>query len=179
MLKGQKVLLRPVKRSDVRYFLKWFNDPEVTLYLNTSLPRTEMEEEKRIEELGTGRAQNTVILIIEAIEGDSAKPIGRTGLHDINPWYRSAGFSIALGEKDYWSKGYGTEAARLIINYGFDVLNLYRINSSVSGFNERSIRMHKSIGFREEGRQRGNIYKNGEFHDVVIFGLLREEWPGL
>lgn len=186
MLRGKKVLLRPVRRSDIQYFLKWFNDPEVIQYLNLYLPMTEMAEEKFIEELGASRAQNTVMFVIEAIEGDSSKPfdaaqgkpIGNTSLVNISARDHNATFGIAIGEKDYWSKGYGTEAARLIINYGFEQLNLHRINSGAFAFNERSLKMHKRVGFKEEGRQREYIFKNGKFHDHVLFGMLREEWKG-
>ena len=179
MLRGKKVLLRPVRRSDIQCFLKWFNDLEVTQYLNMSLPMTEMAEEKFIEELGASRSQNTVMFVIEAIEGDSSKPIGNTGLSNINARDHNATFGIAIGDKDYWSKGCGTEAARLIVNYGFEVLNLHRINSGAIAFNERSLRMHRSVGFKEEGRQREYIFKNGKLQDHVVFGMLREEWGGL
>jgi RimJ/RimL family protein N-acetyltransferase len=177
MLRGQKVLLRPVRRSDIEYFLKWFNYPEVTQYLAIYLPMTEMAEAKYIEDLGADRTKTN--LIIEAIEGGSGKAIGTIGLHEINPKDHHATFGIAIGEKDYWSKGYGTEAARLIVNYGFQQLNLHRINSTVIGFNERSARMHKKVGFKEEGRQREFYFKNGAFHDQIVFGILREEWKGL
>jgi len=177
MLRGQKVLLRPVKRSDIQYFLKWFNDPEVMQYLSFYLPMTEMAEEKWIENLGN--QQNRAVFVIEAIEGESGKPIGSIGLDNINPKDHNATFGIAIGEKDYWSKGYGTEAARLLVNYGFEQLNLHRINSFVIGFNERSVRMHKSVGFKEEGRQREWVFKNGKYHDHVVFGILRGEWRGL
>ena len=179
MLTGKKVLLRPVKKSDIQYFLKWFNDPEVTQYLPLYLPMTELAEEKWIEELGTARARSTAMFVIEAIESDTSKPIGSLGLDNISPKDHNATFGIAIGEKDYWSKGYGTEAARLLINYGFEQLNLHRINSSAIAFNERSLRLHKRVGFKEEGRQREGIFKNGKFHDHVIFGMLREEWKGL
>ena len=128
MLKGNRVLLRPFKRADISYFLKWFNDPEIVQYLDMYLPMTEMGEEKFIEELGTTRASSDVILVIEAIEGASTKAIGNCGLHQINQKDRSAIFGIIVGEKDYWSKGYGVEAARLIINYGFQQLNLHCIS---------------------------------------------------
>jgi RimJ/RimL family protein N-acetyltransferase len=85
---------------------------------------------------------------------------------------------MAIGEKDYWSKGIGTEAARLIIGYGFEQLNLHRVNSTVLAFNERSIRLHRKLGFREEGRQREALFKNGTFHDLVGYGILRAEWSG-
>jgi RimJ/RimL family protein N-acetyltransferase len=179
MLKGKSVLLRPVKRSDISYFLKWFNDPEVIQYLELYLPMTEMSEEKYIEELGTTRAKSDALFVIEVIEGGSTKPIGNCGLHEIDSKDRNATFGIVIGEKDYWSKGYGTEAARLVINYGFQQLNLHRISSAAFAFNERSIKLHKEVGFREEGRLRQAMFKNGQYHDRVEFGLLREEWKGL
>lgn len=175
MLKGQKVTLRPVKRADISDFLKWFNDPEVTQYLAMYLPMTEMAEEKWIEELGA-KANTDVHFVIEAIEGGGSRAIGSIGLQGISPKDRFATFGIAIGEKDYWSRGYGTEAARLIIRYGFDQLNLHRISSTAYAFNERSLRLHRKVGFREEGRQREALFKNGRYHDLVMFGILREDW---
>jgi RimJ/RimL family protein N-acetyltransferase len=179
MLKGKSVLLRPFKRADISYFLKWFNDPEIVQYLDMYLPMTEMGEEKFIEELGTTRVNTDVLFVIEAIEGASTKPIGNCGLHQINPKDRNAIFGIVIGEKDYWSKGYGVEAAQLIIDYGFQQLNLHRISSAAVAFNERSIKLHKKLGFWEEGRLRQAMFKSGQYHDRLEFGLLKEEWKGL
>ena len=179
MLKGKSVLLRPFKRADISYFLKWFNDPEVVQYLNMYLPMTEMGEEKFIEELGTTRARSMALFVIEVIEGTSTKPIGNCGLEGIDSKDRNAIFGIIIGEKDYWSKGYGAEAARLLINYGFEQLNLHRISSAAIVFNERSIKLHKKLGFQEEGRLRQVMFRNGQYHDRVEFGMLREEWRGL
>jgi RimJ/RimL family protein N-acetyltransferase len=178
MLKGNKVTLRPVKRSDITHFLKWFNDPEIIQYLGAYLPMTEMAEEKFIEELGA-RAQTQVLLIIEAIEGGSNKPVGNCALNGINSKDHAAMFGIGIGEKDYWGKGYGTEAARLLVNYGFGQLNLHRIFSTALAYNERSLRLHRKVGFKEEGRARQAMFKNGQYHDLVHFGMLREEWQGL
>jgi RimJ/RimL family protein N-acetyltransferase len=171
--------LRPFRRSDISYFLNWFNDPEVVQYVDMYLPMTEMSEEKFIEELGTTRAKSDIILVVEATEGDSTKPIGNCGLHSISPKDHNATFGIVIGEKDYWSKGYGEEAARLLINYGFQQLNLHRISSAAAAFNERSIKLHKKLGFIEEGRLRQAMFKNGQYHDRAEFGILREEWKVL
>ena len=176
MIKGKLVRLRPVQRSDIANFLLWFNDPEVIQYLGMYLPMTEMAEEKFIEELGTSRAATDALLIIETVDSEKGKPIGTIGLHGINSKDHNATFGIALGDKQYWSKGYGTEAAGLIIRYGFEQLNLHRISSSAWSFNERSIKMHRKVGFKEEGRRREAVYKNGVYHDEVLFGLLRQEW---
>jgi RimJ/RimL family protein N-acetyltransferase len=179
MLKGKSVLLRPAKKSDIPYFLKWCNDPEVIQYLSLYMPMIETSLEKFMEELATTRAKSEVLLVIEAIEGDSTRPIGNCGLHGIDSKDGGGAFGIVIGEKDYWSKGYGTEAAQLLIGYGFQQLNLHRISSYAFAFNERSIKLHKKLGFREEGRLRQATFKNGQYHDHVQFGLLREEWTGL
>jgi RimJ/RimL family protein N-acetyltransferase len=179
MLRGEKVILRPLKRSDITNFLKWFNDPDVTQYLSMYLPMTEMAEEKWIEdEASRIQAGTNVFFIIEVIKGDTSKSIGNVLLHSINLKDQTASFGIAIGEKDYWGYGYGTEATRLILDYGFQQLNLHRISSSALAFNERSIRLHKKIGFKEEGCQREAIYKNGSFHDHILFGILKNEWRG-
>ena len=176
MLKGNRVLLRPVRRSDITYFLRWFNDPEVTQYLAMYLPMTEMAEEKWMENLANETIGTGVHFVIEATGNESNKAIGSMGLNGISPKDHNATFGIAIGEKDYWSKGYGTEAAQLIIRYGFEQLNLHRISSSAFSFNERSLRLHRKVGFQEKGRQREAVFKKGQYHDLVVFGLLREEW---
>jgi RimJ/RimL family protein N-acetyltransferase len=179
MIKGKLVQLRPVQRADITFFLTWFNDPEITQYLQMYLPMTEIAEEKFIEDLCTTRAMNDAFFVIEAVEGEKKTVIGSIGLHQINSKDHFATFGIAIGDKHYWSKGYGTEAAKLIIRYGFEQLNLHRISSSAWAFNERSLKMHAKAGFKEEGRRRQIVFKNGAYHDEVVFGLLAEEWKKL
>jgi RimJ/RimL family protein N-acetyltransferase len=176
MLKGKLIELRPVQRADISYFLQWFNDPEVTQYLMMYLPMTEMAEQKFIEDLDSQPAGTNAFFVIEAIEGEKRRPIGSLNLHNINPKDHNATFGIAIGDKNYWGKGYGTEAAALIIRYGFEQLNLHRISSGAWSFNARSIKMHLKLGFKEEGRRREAVFKNGAYCDEVIFGLLRDEW---
>ena len=175
MLRGKLVVLRPVQRSDITYFLKWFNDPEVIQYLGLYLPMTEMAEEKYIENIA-GQSGTNVIFVIEAIEKEKLTPIGTVGLHQIHVKDHRGTFGISIGEKDYWSKGYGTETARLVIRYGFEELNLHRISSGAISFNERSIALHLKVGFKEEGRQREAMYRKGRYYDQVKFGILREDW---
>jgi len=83
---------------------------------------------------------------------------------------------IAIGEKDEWGKKYGEEALRLLIEYAFHHLNLHRISSGAVEFNERSIKLHKKLGFQEEGRLRKERFENGKYWDRTLFGLLKEEY---
>ncbi|MBN2076069.1 MAG: GNAT family N-acetyltransferase [Dehalococcoidales bacterium] len=168
-------MLKPVKRSDLDYFMVWANDPEVMQYTGGYLPMTEMAGEKYIEDIAK-KSNTEVEFIIEAVNEDTRRSIGSIALSKINHNDHCATFAITIGEKDYWNKGYGTDAARLIIRYGFEQLNLHRISSFVFSFNERSIRMHFRAGFIEEGRRKESIYINGDYHDSVMFGLLRKEW---
>ncbi len=178
MIRGKKVLFRPIEKSDISLFLRWFNDPEVIRYLLSYLPITETMEEKFIEEAISGRDKTHVNFVIEAIENDKTKPIGATALTKIDHRSQTAELAIALGEIEYWGKEYGAEAARLIIEYGFNQLNLNRIESRVFGPNQRSLKLHQKLGFIREGVQRQAFYKNGEYMDIVCFGLLRKEWKG-
>jgi RimJ/RimL family protein N-acetyltransferase len=177
MLKGNKVILRPVKRADIPNFLIWFNDPDVTQYLRMYLPMTEMAEEKWVECLGSDL--NSVIFVIESTESEVNKPIGSTGFSNIASKDRDAEFGIAIGDKTYWGKGIGTEAAQLMIKYGFEKLNLNRISSNVYDFNLRSQKMHLKIGFKPEGRRRKAHFTNGAYRDVLEYGILSQEWKRL
>jgi len=175
MLKGKKVCLRPVKRADIDHFLKWFNDQEVLRYLALYLPMNEICEENWIEEISTSK--NSVFYVIEAIGNNmQKKPIGCCGLHNMNAKDQCAEFGIAIGETTHWNCGYGTQAAGLLIDYGFLELNLHRISSGVYGFNERSIAMHEKAGFIKEGISREAIYKNGRFWDKINYGILKDDW---
>ncbi len=173
MLKGELVVLRPAQRSDGKYYLKWCNDPEIIQFDTEYLPLTEMAQEKWWDNVPEGKYAH---FMMDAVDGQVLTPIGDVGLHNINAKDQNASFGIMIGEKEYWSRGYGTDATKLIIRYGFEQLNLYRIYSWVWSFNIRSIRLHHKLGFTEEGRRREIVYKNGAYYDEVMFGLLREEW---
>lgn len=94
----------------------------------------------------------------------------------INWTSRSALFGISIYDPQDWGKKFGREAARLLVKYAFNVLNLNRIELEVLDNNERALRCYHAVGFREVGRKRKSRYTNGEFRDEVIMDLLREEW---
>jgi RimJ/RimL family protein N-acetyltransferase len=175
MLKGNKVQLEPVKREYIESYLKWLNDPEIIQYLSIFIPLTRMMEEDWIDNL-KNRKDTLVFAIITSEENDKKKLIGNCGLHDIDWKNRHCAVGIMIGEKEYHGKGYGTEAMELLIKYGFEEVNLNRIQLHVYDFNIRAIKSYTKIGFVEEGRMRQAMFKKGEYHDMVLMSILHEEW---
>src|SRR3989344_1628530 len=175
-LRGKKVILRPPSKStDLETFIRWINDPEVRLYVKCFLPVTEGEEEKWFDELA-GRRTTDVVLVIETHDGT---PIGIMGLHRISWKDRTATTGALIGEKEYWGKGYGTDAKMTLLDYAFNTLNLRKVCSSTLAFNERSIRYNQRCGYKEEGRRREQFFRNGGYVDEVLLAVFKKDWTAL
>jgi RimJ/RimL family protein N-acetyltransferase len=102
--------------------------------------------------------------------------IGRIGLDGIRWTHRDCFVGIGLGEREFWGKGYGTDAMRIILRYAFTELNLHRVTLDVFEYNQRGVRSYEKAGFVLEGRARGQILREGRRWDVLFMGILREDW---
>ncbi len=102
--------------------------------------------------------------------------IGSISFHTAVPEDRRAELGIAIGDKAYWSKGYGTDAMRVLLRFGFDEMNLHRIELTVDARNERARACYRKCGFVDEARLRQHRYAGGAYHDVLWMGILRDEW---
>jgi len=175
MLGGKKVKLAPLERKHIDHFLKWFNDPEITQYLTIYKPMTRDWEEEWFSNLKT--REDSVYYSIQIIdEEDQDKIIGNCAIQDINNKNRACSCGITIGEKNYQNKGYGTEAMEMLVEYGFNTLNMNRIELTVYEFNIRAYKLYQKVGFIEEGRKRQARYHNGRYHDEIIMAILRKDW---
>jgi RimJ/RimL family protein N-acetyltransferase len=111
---------------------------------------------------------------IRTVEDDRA--IGMIDLNGIDWVAGNAWVGIGIGEREHWGKGYGTEAMKLVLNFGFEQLNLNRVTLDVFGYNQRAYRSYIKCGFKEEGRLRQWMQRGGERFDLIFMGILREEW---
>jgi len=102
--------------------------------------------------------------------------IGELGLDVVDWCGREAFVGLGIGEPEYWSKGYGTEAMNILLRFAFTELNLKRVTLTVFEYNPRAIRSYEKAGFKHEGRQRQFLHRNGKRWDVLEMGILREEW---
>ena len=113
---------------------------------------------------------------IVLLDGDIL--IGHVSLHDVDLLYRNAFIGIFIGEEKYRNKGYGAEAVRLALGFGFKALNLHNIMLSVLADNHSAIACYKKAGFREAGRRREWVFKDGQYFDRIYMDMLESEFGG-
>jgi diamine N-acetyltransferase len=101
------------------------------------------------------------------------------GLHGVDLGNGTAEFGIAIGEKEEWNKGYGTDALRAICDFGFGALRLERIGLMVYEGNARGRRAYEKAGFTMEATLRHAHFARGQHEDVHVMSLLRDEWAAL
>ncbi|MFA4872310.1 MAG: GNAT family protein [Patescibacteria group bacterium] len=170
VLHGAKVILRPVVMADAERYARWLSDPAVHQFIMRR--RVTLREERQwIRNIPLRK--NDRIFAIDTLEGVH---IGTVDLHVINQMDRCAVLGIFIGDKRYWNQGYGTDAMRTILRYGFQKLKLHRIELGVYAYNPRAIRVYEKLGFTHEGRQRRAIRWRNNYYDRLIMGILREEW---
>lgn len=176
-VRGTRVYLRPLEREDLNArYLSWLNDPEVTRYMETgTFPITAPDLEKFYDEV-TG-SRNQVILAVA--DKKSGQHVGNVKLGPIQWIHRCATFGIMIGDKKFWGRGVGLEATRLMVEYGFDRLNLRRIDLGVFAEHEAAVRCYEKSGFKLEGRMRESLFQNGKYVDRLWMAVLRSEYKPL
>lgn len=171
---GSIVRLRPLERTDLNErYLSWLNDPEVTRYTETGIFPATAEDLENYYRSITG-SKNDVMLAVA--DKKSGQHIGNVKLGPIRWIHRVATFGILIGEKEFWGKGVGLEATRLMVEYGFYRLNLHRIDLGVFAEHEAAVNCYEKAGFKVEGRLRQDLFLDGEYKDRLWMGLLRSEY---
>jgi RimJ/RimL family protein N-acetyltransferase len=168
----ESVALCPIEDGDVPRMQRWVNDQGVLHYLGFYNGLSESQEQAWLEHMRKTHTE-CVFAICRRADG---RHIGSTGLHSISARERHAEFGIMLGERECWGQGYGTAAARLILNHGFNQLNLHRIFLRVFDHNLRGQASYRKLGFVDEGRLRQHQWREDGWHDMLYMGLLRDEF---
>ena len=177
ILKGRLVHLAAVDPEEVsKSFAAWNRDSEYKRLLDTEPPRLHSTKavkdwmEKELE-----KYSDTMYWFTIRSAADN-QLLGDINL-DVVGWNsRDAFVGLGIGPRDFWGKGYGTEAMQLALQFAFTELNLHRVTLTVFEYNPRAIRSYEKAGFRLEGRLRGAILREGRRWDVLYMGVLRDEW---
>lgn len=169
---GERVYLSPITLEDTNIYVKWLNDLEITDRINQSYKVcNEMSEKAWIEKTLSNELSNFAIV---NLEDDTL--IGNCGINAVDHISRTATIGIFIGDKENRGKGYGTEALKLLIGFGFNYLNLRNIDLRVFDFNKNAIACYKKVGFKEYGRRHSAYFCNGKYHDVIYMEILSDDF---
>ena len=168
------VILTALRNGDSQILFEWINNRELVLSNDNYNPVHENNHQAWF-----GKITNKPDLRIFAIrKKETNELIGTCQLYNIDLVNRSAELQIRIGNSLNQGKGYGSQAIKLLIEYGFNDLGLERIYLHVFGNNEKALRTYMKLNFIIEGKLRKAAYLNGKFHDIIVMSLLREDWDG-
>lgn len=169
---GEKIYLRSPEPGDENILAISENHPDPRETLFYSLPTSPEEQKSRIK--SHMEDHKTIFMIICDKENNQA--IGCTAFFRIDWVGRMAVYYIAIAEKENWSKGFGKEVTKLMVEYAFETLNLNRIQLHVSVENERAVNAYKKAGYQIEGTLRQAMFHQGRYVDFYVMGILKEDW---
>lgn len=173
-LTGEKVYLKVLDKKYADEYLKltYDMDPESRLFTGTHTFFNVTQIENYLEDISTDNSRIDFLIF----DKESTSIVGEVVLNDINRKDRRCNLRIGIFNKNNFSKGYGTEAIILALNYGFGMFNLHKIYLDVLNFNDRGVHVYEKIGFIKEGVLREDIYFNHRYYDVIMMSILENEF---
>lgn len=171
---GERIRLRAVEPEDQAFFHSFDEDSEASLLISRiPFPRSKAADRRSLEKVMLEESENDEHFF--AIELKEHGAIGVISTHACNKRMGTFRYGIGIG-REHWGKGYAKEAIRILLRYYFEELRYQKVTVNIYAFNERSIKLHESLGFQHEGRLRRMIYTGGQFHDELYMGMTREEF---
>ena len=172
MYEGKLVRLRAFDNSDLMHLMAYSNDYEVMRGASGAIlyPST-VDDTARAMGNSTSYSAGEYQFAVEALEG--CKLIGQCGFTKINWKNRLGELAILIGEKAYRGKGYGADAIQVLCRFGFEELNLHKLKAVVFDFNQAALRCYEKCGFHKEAVLKQEIYREGEYHDVIVMARFR------
>ena len=176
-LVGDRIFLSPVGTSneEIEKFTEWMNDFQVTDYIGRSGNITTIIGERDWLE---NSSKNTESRIFDIIELKDNKLIGVISLENFNWIERSAILGVFIGDRNFRNNGYGPEAINLLLEYGFEYLNLHSIRLELLSINERAHKCYLKCGFKDTGCNREQVFLNGKYYDKLHMDILENEFTG-
>lgn len=178
-LKGKRIALKTVGKQDLAEFESLMSDREIDELAGEVYPVTQRSIEDFYEKCQ--RLEERVWFLI--VDTQTNKIIGETGFLRINAPWRTADYSLVIWDRNFWNKGYAKETTALMLDYGFNYLNFHRLAIGVVDFNANGLKFWKSVGFKEEGRQKDGYFCRGKYCDFIMMYILEDDyrlnWRGL
>lgn len=174
MYKSENLHLSKIEKYDMNIIYKWFEDSEFLKYYDymPPVPQTRAEVDKTFSDYEKKDESKVFAVKIN----NSSEIIGIAGFDDIIAENGVATLFIGIGSKEQRGRGYGKEALNLLLRYGFEDMNLHRIQLNVLEFNISAIKIYEGAGFKMEGTFREFVLRNDKRYDLLLYGLLKSEW---
>lgn len=171
---GERVRLTALYPSDTQIMARWYEDGEFARLFDSSpaYPKSEASLNRWLDSIE--RDRDTFSLAIRMLYSDDL--IGYIQIDGIQWAHGTAWLAIGIGSATHRNKGYGTEALRLTLRFAFHELNLHRLQLTVFSYNLPAQRLYEKLGFRREGVFRECLLRDGQRHDMILYGLLASEW---
>ena len=179
MLIGNKVYLTTLDHANAETARGWVNDPEVNRYLLTGQIPVSAVAEAEFYAGAERRYADRTGFMFEIHVKDSGLYIGNCGLDGVDLVHRHAEIGIVIGDLSQQNNGFGRDAIRCLLRFGFDTLGLHRIEIRYSTDNERAAYLYRSIGFKDVGVLRQHTFSRGRWEDEGVLDMLADEWAQL
>ena len=174
ILAGEKVVLRSISEDDVtQRYLDFLNDKVVTKFLDAGRKEHSIDDLKSyVKE----KISKNDCIFLAVRDKELSLHIGNVKIEPIDYNNRKAEIGIMIGDKNFWGKGYGTEAMRLAVKFCFQDLDFNRVTLGVITDNIQAIKSYKKVGFVQEGVLRGDVIRDGKKYNRILMGLLKKEF---
>ncbi|NPV67900.1 MAG: GNAT family N-acetyltransferase [Anaerolineae bacterium] len=174
LLRGSDVYLNAIAEDDLPVIVAWYQDVGFLRLFDAraAAPRTVTQIGEEIAQ----KQKSPCDFSFAIRRVDTGALIGLVEIDGILWTHRIGGLGVAIGSAEHRGHGYGTQACRLALDFAFEELNLHRITATVFSYNTASRRLCERLGFQLEGVFREFLERDGQRHDMLLFGLLRHEW---
>ncbi len=175
-IQGDIIDLVPLNSEHVNLYVKWENNPSVRIYSRNIIPHTIEDMKKFFKPSERGLKRE---ISFEVWHKKDEKPIGFGEVADIDWYSQKAYLGLIIGEPEYWGQKIGEEATKLIVEYAFNELNLYKLQASINSANTGSWRCAEKNGFIREATLKKDSYVNGKYFDTYFYSLFKDDWVKL
>ncbi|KPV42945.1 GNAT family N-acetyltransferase [Alicyclobacillus ferrooxydans] len=177
LLKGTAIYLDAMQESDLQIVTSWYGASDFLRHLD-AIPAAPQSPEK-IRDWYKNRINQQNGFLFAVRHQDDDRLLGYVELDSILWSHQVSWLVIAIGEESDRGKGYGRDALNTLLRFAFDELNLRRIQLTVFAYNKGAVHLYESLGFLREGTFRKFLHRDGDYHDMYLYGLLRQEWQAM
>jgi len=167
---GETIILREIRKTDLPFCIEWLKDPEVTKFLSNSVKNATEEEEFQWFKI-VKKSKNDIVFSI--IATGTNMYIGNCGLHKISWPEKTCEMGIFIGDRNYWNKGFGTSAIKLLLDFAIKTAGIEKIKLLVYEYNLRAKKVYEKCGFTVVEILKDHHLFDGKYWDTYVMEYIK------